>query len=103
MTTPIEITPEIRQAVLEAECERLGHRLSTDNALTWADTRGGRVRGPAGQMPHLVCDRCDRVWIVVARDGRTYQQAERRFRERLLPTDPEALPPDPVPPAGGRV
>lgn len=93
MTTPIEITPEIRQAVLDAECERLGHQLNLANAASSFSDRNGRIRGPQGQLPHLFCDRCGHVWIVLPRDGRNYAQAERRFRERLRADDPDALPP----------
>lgn len=92
MTTPIVITPETRQAVLDAECVSVGHLLSFTNCLSRED-RNGRIRGPEGQMPHVVCDRCGHVWIVLARDGRDYAQAERRFRERLRAGDPDALPP----------
>lgn len=92
MTTPIEITPQMRQAVLDAECERLGHPLNSANAMSW-ESNNGRIRGPAGKMPHLTCDRCGHVWIVLPRDGRDYAQAEQRFRERLRAGDPDALPP----------
>lgn len=92
MTTPIVVTEEMRQAVYDADCERLGHLLNQTNAMS-LDGGGRRIRGPEGQMPHITCNRCGRAWIVLPRDGRNYAQAERRFRERLLPTDPEALPP----------
>lgn len=94
MTAPV-LTDEMRQAVHDEDCVLLGHVLSMDNVLVTVRNFSVRVRGPAGWMPHLLCERCGHVWIVIARDGRNYAVAERRFRERLLPTDPEALPPTP--------
>lgn len=98
MTTPIVVTPEMRQAVMDAECLVVGHDLRVDNVTDWSH-RSGKVQGPggpwpAGPMPHLFCARCDHVWIVVAKDGRNYNQAERKFRQRLLASDPESLPSD---------
>lgn len=93
MTTPV-ITPEIRQAVLDEECATRGHILDfTHVSQTSGADRGRRLEGSPDAMPHLICDRCGVVWIVAyRRPGRDYDQAERRFRERLLPADPDALP-----------
>jgi hypothetical protein len=91
--TTTEITPELRQAVYEADCETLGHMIDVGPGIAPSEHRNGRrIVGPEGKMPHLVCMRCANVWIIIAKSGRSYNQAERRFRERLLPTDPEALP-----------
>lgn len=89
----------MRQLVMDAECEILGHDLRFDNVQTY-EGRNGRIMGPGGpwptgQMPHIYCARCGHVWIVSSKDGRNYNQAERRFRERLIPTDPQALEPTP--------
>jgi hypothetical protein len=92
VTTP-EITPEIRQAVLDAECAAKGHDLDFGN-IAAVEGRGRRLTGSPDAMPHIVCDRCAVVWIVAyRRSGRDYQQAERRFRERLVVGDPDALTP----------
>ncbi len=98
MSTPIQVTPEMRQAVLDLICAEQGHIVRVDNVTDWS-TRSGKVQGPSGPwpqgpMPHLFCGRCGYVWIVVAKSGRNYTQAERRFRQRLAPSDPEYLAPD---------
>ena len=99
MTEPV-ITPEIRQAVLDAECETLGHRgvgqlLETIGVCPTTTGRNTRLEGSPDAMPYVECERCGRVWIVAYRNsGRNYNQAQRRFRERLLATDPDALPPE---------
>ena len=93
MSEPIVITPEIRQAVLDAECDALGHTLDFSHIAS-VEGRNRRLAGSPDAMPFIVCDRCARVWIVAYRhSGRNYQQAERRFRERLVATDLDALPP----------
>lgn len=94
MTEPV-ITPEIRQAVLDAECETLGHQLNFNNVCPTTTGRNTRLEGSPDAMPYVECERCGRVWIVAYRNsGRNYNQAQRRFRERLLATDPDALPPE---------
>jgi hypothetical protein len=82
VTAPVELTDDIRQAVHDEDCARLGHHIDTNTAVLWG---GGseRVEGPAGQMPHFSCRRCGRVWIVVADPGRGYDDAEAKFRARL--------------------
>lgn len=92
MSTPIEITPEIRQAVMDAECALVGHLLRFDSVSKF-EGRNGRIEGPVpGQMPHIFCSRCDHVWIVISKDGKSYNAAERQFRKRLNQSDPEYLP-----------
>lgn len=92
MTTPIVVTPEMRQAVMDAECELVGHQLRFDNVSKF-EGRNGRIEGPnPNQMPHIFCGRCGHVWIVLPKDGKNYNSAERQFRRRLAPDDPDYLP-----------
>lgn len=84
---------------MDAECLAVGHSLRIDNMSNWS-ARNGKIEGPngpwpGGPMPHVFCDRCLHVWIVISKDGRNYNHAEKRFRERLIPTDPEYLAPTP--------
>jgi hypothetical protein len=78
----IALTDEMRQAVHDEDCARLGHQLDTRNALVY-EVGNERVQGPVGQEPHFSCRRCGRVWIVVAEPGRGYDDADRKFRARL--------------------
>jgi hypothetical protein len=90
MTTPPEVTPEMRRAVLDAECAAKGHRPMLDGAIQATGPIPGKVGGPEGQEPHIYCDRCGRVWLVVAEPGTDYADAEKRFDARLKapPTRP---------------
>lgn len=89
MTNPV-YTPEVRLAVLDDECAAKGHVLDFSQVAA-AIGRGRRLDGAPDDMPHIGCERCELVWIVAyRRPGRGYQQAERRFRDRLLAGDPDA-------------
>lgn len=82
MTAPIEITPQLRQAVLDSECERRGHVLNTKNALAW-DDNNAQVIGPGEQVPHLLCDRCARTWLVLEESGTDYDDVVEKVSKRF--------------------
>lgn len=88
MTSPPELTDEIRQAVRDEDCARLGHQFQLENMLRGPSGPPVEVRGPDGQLPHLLCPRCGRVWLLVEEAGRGYQDADNRFRGRLRDDDP---------------
>jgi len=100
MTNPIVLTDEIRQAVHDEDCELGGHMLSLTNATAWEPSQApgakinagaARVQGPAGQLPHVRCARCNKVWILVPDAQVGYDAAQEAFRGHLKPDDPLAV------------
>jgi hypothetical protein len=88
VTTPTQITPEMRQAVLAEECRRRGdHILLLTNAVQ-VDGTGSRIAGRDGKLAHMHCDRCGAAWIVVEASGIDYADAAAKYRARLKPDDP---------------
>lgn len=89
----IEVTPEMRAAVYEADCKARGHIWDTTNMLSATDeilpesTNGYPttvVRAQdATQMPHLKCSRCERVWLVMDEPGNDYEDAVARAINRV--------------------
>lgn len=101
----IEVTDELRRAVYAADCERLGHWYDmgaivghTDDVLpenpTGLPTAVLRAPDPT-QMPHLLCRRCGKVWLVIDEPGDGYDDAVEKVTRRMGgPTLPaEALKP----------
>ncbi len=85
----IELTDEMRQAVLAEMCEKEGHYLSLGSALV-RDEQGHNQIGSQdpGRLPHLSCSRCGRAWIIVDDPGTNYDDAAKKFRGRLRDGDP---------------
>jgi hypothetical protein len=77
----VELTDEIRRAVWAEECQRLGgHDIDDSGAFLWSAAAGPGVQHLADneeKIPHLVCRRCGRVWLVVPLEGLDYDDAER--------------------------
>lgn len=90
MSAPVEVTPEIRRAVLDAECVGKGHLPSLNRAFRATNFPTPEIGGPQGQEPHIYCDRCGLVWLLVAEPGDGYDDAVVRFDARLKspPTRP---------------
>lgn len=91
MSEPLVVTDEMRRAVFREQCSLEGHQLSLANVLSNTDPDGKQrtnIKGPAGQEPHLFCSRCSLTWIVVDSPGYSYNAALRKFRDRLIDTDP---------------
>lgn len=112
MTTPDPVIDEAtRAAVLAAECARLGHLHLFTNVL-FSGQNGGSTdtigaQDPT-QMPHIVCRRCAKVWIVIETSGTCYQDAIGEVASVMTdsalitpcprPEPPDvSLPPDPAP------
>lgn len=81
----MELTDEMRRAVREEDCARLGHILSYDNTLVFDSGRGARVAGPGDMQPHIDCQRCAKVWLVMEQPGDDYQAAVAERDAQLLP------------------
>lgn len=86
----MEITDEVRAAVLAAECETRGHVIDVsqairDNPNESPDRSTIRVMAREGDtIPHLFCRRCGWVWLIGA-DGPSYDAAEDAMNERSAP------------------
>jgi hypothetical protein len=92
VTTPIEITDETRRAVWDEDCQRLGHNFRFEQLLQ-TENRHPVLRGPVGQLPHLLCDRCSRVWLLVEDSGVDYADAIAKFKAKLKnPDDAKSKP-----------
>lgn len=86
----IEITDEMRRAVLDEMCALEGHVLNINTAIG---------RGPQGQepmsirarnedeLPHIACSRCGKTWLVVEEPGEGYEAAEAALQSSLKATD----------------
>ncbi len=73
----VELTEEIRRAVMLEMCANEGHVLDVSKALGATDNQfTAEVRGDGSHLPHLRCSRCGRVWLVVETGAESYEQAE---------------------------
>lgn len=82
----IEVTDEMRRAVYADDCKRLGHEIDARNALRFGTTSGygPELAGPdTATLPHLVCARCGKTWLVAEEPGDDYADAEQKHRARL--------------------
>lgn len=92
---PIEVTDEMRRAVYAADCEKDGHLLSIRECISndpevHPDRNTPTVRATDPErVPHLLCQRCRKVWLVIEDSGDGYDDAVRKMSERLK--DPSAL------------
>lgn len=89
----IEITDEMRRAVLDEMCATKGHVFNVNKALGRGDQ--GQyiidVRGPSDdELPHITCSRCTKVWVVVEVPGESYEEAETSFLDQLKANTPIA-------------
>lgn len=91
----MEITDEVRRAVLAGECQRSGHVMdiseafSNDPNIPGDATTNVRAHTP-GKLPHLFCQRCGCVWLVLDA-GHDYDDAVDRLKTRLK--DPNSVRP----------
>lgn len=83
----MEITPEIRQAVLDAECLAKGHEVNVYEAIRPSGpTIAGEIASDDDlKLPSMSCNRCGRTWVVVPIEGTDYDDAERRLYTLLNP------------------
>lgn len=82
----MDVTPEMRQAVYEADCELLGHSVDTRWAVEFTEQESGVRPRAKDRFPHIFCRRCRKTWIVLPIEGVGYEEAERRVYEHLKPT-----------------
>lgn len=80
----IEITDEMRRAVLEQVCADQGHTIDPGPAVSSDNHARYSVKNAdPGKLPHLRCIRCDRTWIVIDEAGTSYEDAEEKLRGRV--------------------
>lgn len=95
----IEVTDEMRRAVYEADCAAHGHILDTSSAVgNDGDVHPERytpsVIGPdADTLPHIRCQRCTKIWLVIEDPGDDYADAVAKLKARVR--DPESVKPRP--------
>lgn len=95
MTTPdpIVVTEEMRQAVYAADCKALGHIFDVSvgyGPQSDPDVISSRPDefGEDTMLPHIICRRCPRVWIVMAdQPSNSYEEAEQKVVERMKSSD----------------
>lgn len=85
---PAVVTPEMRQAVYDDDCKRLGHLFNVKvDAAPTADPNLLRAWTDL-EVPHVLCKRCQRVWLIVATaPGKSYPDAEVEVQKALKPGD----------------
>jgi hypothetical protein len=84
----IELTDEIRKAVWDEFCQENGHQLNFSYMV-------GRMNGQSvqieqtdeGLLPHIFCERCGRVWIVIDESYPDYETAEDAMFTRMKVAD----------------
>lgn len=77
----VEITPEVRRAVLSEVCEKEGHQIDFQSA--WSFEKGVLHTRDDLKFPHLRCARCGATWIVLPTQGYDYEDAERNLFQHL--------------------
>lgn len=87
----MEVTEEMRAAVLAAECDRHGHLIDIDEAISADPDLGDpnehtvTIRSrEADTIPHIRCKRCPTVWLIV-QGAAGYDAAEAELNDRLQP------------------
>ncbi|AEA27933.1 hypothetical protein Psed_5808 [Pseudonocardia dioxanivorans CB1190] len=82
----IEVTDEMRQAVYEADCEAKGHMFVFDRMFQSTDGHTSVVSGPdPDTLPHVRCQRCPKVWLLIDDPGNDYADAVAKLRGRGAP------------------
>lgn len=92
----IEITDEMRQAVYEDDCEREGHQPNISTMfgppIEGIPSVLVEVIGPNDEtFPHVSCNRCGYVWLVLPQAFKTYDEAVQHLNSVLR--DPESTKP----------
>lgn len=86
----MEITDEMRAAVLAEKCERNGHvpdisQLVSNDPHVYPGEQTIRVRAKQDDtIPHVSCKSCGWVWLIGA-DGPSYDAAEDNLNTQLAP------------------
>ncbi len=83
----IEITDEMRKAVLAEMCTTNGHQMSMAEAIRPESGNRYVVRSSdPNKLPHLSCSRCGLTWLVLDDPSADYEEAEERLRSKLKDT-----------------
>jgi hypothetical protein len=83
----IEITDEMRAAVLAEMCQRDGHVVNGNEAIGFDEKNQHGVRRlDPNKLPHMQCQRCNVTWIVLDETGDGYEDAEEKLRSKLKDT-----------------
>ncbi len=90
------VTPEMRQAVYDADCVDFGHRFEI-RTMFFGEGYAMDLVGPNGRLPHVTCNRCGKVWLVSQDFGLNYDDAVAKTKALLK--DPDQFKPkvQPVP------
>lgn len=89
----MELTDAMRRAVLTDLCARDGHNFTTITALTNGEPQPGGATSVLilntrnHNTPHLKCERCAHVWLLVELDAHDYDTAEQELIDRLRDDD----------------
>jgi hypothetical protein len=95
----IEITDEMRQAVREEECVRVGHSPDISKALVFANPHSASaaeafVEGPDdATFPHISCQRCGVVWLVIPESSKNYDEAVQDLNKKIADPSIESIKP----------
>lgn len=92
----IVITDEMRQAVYEEACDLGGHLPNLSKMFANPDPRIASesvfVLGPNDTtLPHIFCNRCGFVWLVMPESAKNYDDAVVNLRSKL--SDPKSIKP----------
>jgi hypothetical protein len=79
---PIEITDEMRAAVLAEMCAAQGHVYSLTSAVDVGPS-GSTIKAKDDRLPHISCARCGRVWLVQEESFASYDEAEQQMYDKL--------------------
>lgn len=81
----IEVTDEMRKAVLEEMCETQGHQTGLSNMFTTpVGTHAPHIgNDDPDLLPHVFCARCGKVWLVMEDPGEDYEAAEAALLDQL--------------------
>lgn len=86
----MDVTPEMRQAVYDADCADKGHQLDPYSGIKFNNGRQSLESTDEFKLPHIVCTRCGHVWIIGPADGANYEDVERLLYLQLNPNRPMA-------------
>lgn len=79
----MEITEEMRRAVYAQDCAQYGHVPDYSNLAVGTEPRALNDQ----QLPHVVCRRCQLVWVMMPIEGSNYDDAATKLRGKLKNPD----------------
>lgn len=97
----IDVTEEMRAAVYADDCGRLGHVPNFRNVFGQSWGSFMEIGGPDdATLPHVTCERCGQVWLLLPQPYSTYQAAVADVQGRVK--DAELVKPRPRKPPRAR-